>query len=397
MLRSDPPEPSSSAVHAPAGFSKLVWVMAVACGLSVANLYYNQPLLAQMARSFGVSARGIGIIPTLTQAGYAIGLLLLVPLGDVVPLRRLVTVLLVLVAMALGAEAVARNLPWLAAASLVIGITTVVPQVLIPLTARLAPPGERGHAVGVVMMGLLLGILLSRTLSGFVGECLGWRAMYWIAAGMMLLLAPALMPFLPKDEPPGSLNYQQLLRSVWSIVRRESILRQSMLSGALLFACFSAFWATLVFRLETPPLHYGEKTAGLFGLVGAAGALAAPLVGRFSDRVSPRAIITGAAAVMMLSFVVFWAAGGTLWGLAIGVVLLDVAAQSNQVANQTRIYSLAAELHSRVNSAYMGAYFVGGAAGSLAGTWAWTAFGWPGVCVVGIVLSGIAIIKNIVN
>ena len=378
-----------------ADFNRLVWVMAAACGISVANLYYNQPLLAQMAGSMNATPQGIGAIPTLTQAGYAIGLLLIVPMGDVVPRRRLISVLLVLVAAALAAAAVARNLRALAIASLAIGIATVVPQVLIPLAARLAPPGQRGRAVGVVMMGLLLGILLSRTLSGFVGDRLGWRAMYWIAAGMMLFLALALAPFIPAHERPPSLSYLQLLRSVWETVRREKVLRQAMLSGALIFACFSALWATLVFRLQTPPLHYGQKVAGLFGLVGAAGALVAPLVGRLSDRISPRTVITAAVLLMMLSFAVFWWVGATLLGLAVGVVLLDVAAQSNHVANQTRIYSLAADLHSRVNSAYMGAFFIGGAAGSLAATWAWSAFGWPGVCAVGIAFSFTALVTHL--
>lgn len=390
-----PPQDSAhGAGHDARAARGFIGVMAVAACISVANLYYNQPLLSQMAKTFGVGARGVGLIPTLSQSGYAAGMLLLVPLGDILRRRRLIETLLVLVAIALAGAACARSLTWLVIASFAIGLTTVVPQILIPFAAQLVPTKDRGRAVGTVMMGLLLGILLSRTVSGFVGGRYGWRAMYGIAAGMMVLLAVVLGPFLPSHEPPSKLSYPRLLRSVWELVRREPVLREAMINGALLFAGFSAFWATLVFRLETTPLHYGEKTAGLFGLVGAAGALVAPLAGRLADRVTSRSILTVAIGLMLASFLIFWAVGSTLWGLAAGVIVLDVAAQGGIVANQARIYKLSSDSHSRVNSAFMVAYFSGGAAGSFLGAWAWSLAGWGGVCALGTALPIAALVVH---
>jgi predicted MFS family arabinose efflux permease len=194
---------------------------------------------------------------------------------------------------------------------------------------------------------------------------------------------------------PSRLSYGQLLRSVFDLVRTQSVLRQAMLNGALLFGAFSAFWATLAFRLEWPPLHYGARTAGLFGIVGAVGALIAPLVGRWSDRMGPRQILTLATVLMIAAYVILWATGATLWGLALGVILVDAAAQGGIVANQSRIYRLSEDSHSRVNSAFMVAYFVGGAAGSMLGTYAWSLARWNGVCIVGLILPAIALIAHL--
>jgi predicted MFS family arabinose efflux permease len=393
-------DPRVAATAAPAlgaypASNRFTHVAAVACGLSVANLYYNQPLLADMARTFGVTVRGVGSVPTLTQLGYAAGLLMIVPLGDVLQRRRLVVTLLVAVALALAAAAAARSLNGLAAASLAVGVTTVVPQVLLPLAAQLARPERRGKAVGTVMMGLLLGILLSRTVSGFVGERFGWRAMYWVASAIMILLALALGPLLPAHEVHADLTYAALLRSVVEQVRRLPVLRQAMLNGALIFAAFSAFWATLVFRMEAPPFHYGARAAGMYGLVGAAGAAVAPAAGRWADRVAPRSIITAATSLLLASFVVLWAGGSSLAGLAAGVFLLDVAVQAAQVTNLTRIYRLSETAHSRINSAFMVVYFLGGAGGSILGASAWSVGRWPGVCALGVALSAVALAAHL--
>jgi predicted MFS family arabinose efflux permease len=375
----------------------VIRVIAVGCALSVANLYVNQPLLAEMARTFGASERAIGAVPMLSQVGYAVGLLLIVPLGDILQRRRLIVGLLGAVTLALVGVALSRNLPWLLAASLAVGVTTVVPQILLPLAAQLSPPARRGRAVGTVMMGLLLGILLSRTASGLIADRFGWRTVYWAAAGTMVLLAAVLGPLLPAHDVHEDLSYGRLLRSVWEQARQYATLRQAMLNGALLFAAFSAFWATLVFRLETPPLHYGAKVAGMFGLVGAAGALIAPLVGRWADRLAPRVMITAASAGVLASFAIFWAGGSTLWGIALGVVVLDMAVQAAQVTNMTRIYRLSATAHSRVNSAFMVTYFAGGAIGSLLGAYAWSWAKWPGVCGVGIALAAIALAAHLLT
>jgi predicted MFS family arabinose efflux permease len=245
------------------------------------------------------------------------------------------------------------------------------------------------------MMGLLLGILLSRTLAGFVGEHFGWRAVYWMAAGLMVALAAVVGPLLPAQDPPAEISYGELLRSVYTLARTKPVVRQSMLNGALLFACFSAFWATLSFRLETPPLHYGTRVAGLFGVVAAVGALAAPLAGRITDRTGPRVLLTAATASILASFVLFWLTGHTLLGLAAGVILLDVGMQTAQVTNMTRNYAVAASTPSRVNSAYMVAYFVGGSLGSLGATQAWRWAGWSGVCALACGLSAVALFAHL--
>lgn len=375
----------------------LTLVLAVACGLTVANLYYNQPLLAEMATSFGVSPAAVGMIPMLTQIGYAVGLLLIVPLGDLVDRRKLVTALLGLVTIALCATAMSPRLAWLAAASFAVGVTTVVPQVLIPLAAQLSAPERRGKTVGTIMSGLLTGILLSRTVSGILGHHLGWSAVFWMGAGLMLVVAFGLRAALPKTEAVPHLSYPALMRSLWTILKGHPVLRHAAVNGSMMFACFSAFWVTLAFCLAGPPFHYGAQVAGLFGLVGAAGALIAPLAGRAADRVGPRSIITAAAALMAVSFVVLWLFGSSLIGLVVGTLLLDVAATAGLISNQTRIYSLPHEIHSRVNTVYMVSYFTGGAAGSFAGAAAWNLHGWAGVCGVGAVVSTLALIVHLVT
>lgn len=377
MTQTAPPPASPPLTDHPA----LIRLFAAACGISVANLYYNQPLLADIAREFHTTVAGVGVVPALTMIGYAVGMFLIVPLGDIVSRRKLIVTLLLLVTAAMIATALAPNLPLLAVASLAVGIVTCVPQVLLPFAAQITPVSHRGRAIGVVMMGLLLGILLSRTLSGIVGQHFGWRTVYWMGSGLMILLAAVLGVVLPAHEPPADhIPYLDLLRSTWRFARTEPVLQRAMLNGALIFACFSAFWATLVFRLETPPLHYGTQLAGMFGLIGAVGALAAPLVGRRVDKTGPRVMITRATAAVLASFVLFWLTGHTLIGLAVGVILLDLAVQAAQVTNMTRIYAISESAPSRVNSAFMVTYFVGGSAGALLATQAWKFGGWRGVC-----------------
>jgi predicted MFS family arabinose efflux permease len=361
---------------------RLVWGMAVASGATVANLYYNQPLLPEIARTFGVPDHAVGLIPTITQIGYGAGMLLVVPLGDTQERRRLVVILTGLVAIALVGAAAAPSLAVLAAASLAIGISTCVPQILIPYAATLAPAHERGRVVGTVTGGLLFGVLLSRTFAGIVGEALGWRAVYLLAAALMLLLGVLLRLELPPSQPEEPLPYRALLRSLRALVREEPVLRIHALLGGLAFAGLSAFWATLALYLRDLPGHYGPRTAGLFGVVGVAGALAAPLVGRAADARPGRRINAIAIAAMLIGFAVLAAAGGSLLGIAVGVVLLDFGAQANHVANQARIFSLREEARSRVNTVYMVTYFGFGALGAYAGALAYVHRGWPGVCAV---------------
>ncbi len=370
---------------------KTVWMMAITSGAAVANLYYNQPLLAVIAQSLHTPARETGFIPILTQIGYALGIFLFVPLGDLMERRRLIVTMLTATALALGAAAVSPNITWLLIASLIIGITTIAPQIIIPFAAQLAQPQERGKVVGTVMSGLLIGVLLARTVSGFVGAYLGWRAMYWIASGFMLVLAVALLRLLPVSQPSLKMPYRQLMRSLLKLIQKQPVLQEASLTGAMSFGAFSAFWSTLVFLLEQPPYGYGSQVAGLFGLVGVVGAAAAPLAGKVADRRSPRLTVALGLATTTLSFLVFWLLGHQLWGLIVGVILLDLGAQVTMVSNQALIYSLPSVAHSRLNALYITFYFVGGAIGSFLAAYGWNIWQWNGVCAVGLSMLVVAL------
>jgi predicted MFS family arabinose efflux permease len=369
-----------------------VTLMTIGCGLAVANLYYNQPLLAQMGHTFGATSRETGWVAMLTQLGYAFGMLLFVPLGDRLERRGLITAMLIAVSVALAAAAIAPGLGWLVAASLAIGVTTIAPQLLIPFAAQLAAPEERGKIVGTLMGGLLIGILLARTAAGFIGELAGWRATFWMAAGAMLMLAGLMRWRLPESRPTATISYVALLGSMAGLVREHRVLAEAAAIGALLFGAFSAFWTTLVFHLAAPPFLAGSREAGLFGLIGVVGAAAAPIAGRLADRRSARATVGVAAAITLASFGVLYAGQASYWGLALGVVLLDLGVQAAQVSNQARIYALPQPIHSRANTIYMVSYFAGGAAGSAIGAYAWSAWRWAGVCAAGLAMCALALL-----
>ena len=315
-----------------------------------------------MGRYFGVPDRRMGLVSMLSQVGYATGMLLFLPLGDRLERRSFILAMLGAVAVALLGVAAAPSFPGLPRPAWSVGVTTITPQLLVPFAAHLAEPAERGRVVGIVMSGLLIGILAARTVSGVVGEYLGWRAMYGIAAAVMVALALSLKGLLPRSQPEGlGVSYLGLLRSIGGLLRDEPVLRQSCLLGAMSFGAFSAFWTTLAFHLAGPPFGYGSGVIGLFGLVGIVGALAAPLAGRFADRRSPRWTIGAGLACILLSYTVLYESGGTVAGMVVGVILLDLGAQSAHVSNQSRIYAIRPEARSRMNTAYMVAYFVGGA------------------------------------
>lgn len=369
----------------------LVLMMAIASGATVASLYYNQPLLALLAQEFHASVREIGFIPTLIQIGYAVGILLFVPLGDLVERRKLIVTMLSCTAGALALAALAPNLIWLVVASFAIGMTAIAAQIMVPFAAQLTPPQERGKVVGTVMSGLLIGILLARTVSGVVAAVWGWRSMYWLATGLMLILAGVMWRILPASQPSLKMSYVYLMGSLSRLMREQPVLRQAALMGGLSFATFSVFWTTLAFFLEQPPYHYGSDVAGLFGLVGVVGAMAAPLAGKLADRYSPRLPVGLGITTSMLSFLVFWSVGDQLWGLILGVILLDFGIQTTQISNQASIYRLPQEIHSRLNALYITFYFVGGALGSLLGAYSWSRWHWNGVCGVSLALLTIAL------
>lgn len=357
--------------------------MAVASGVCVANIYYCQPLLSEIGRSLGVSDRAIGYLPMWTQAGTALGMFTFVPLGDMFPRRKLIVLMSVFSGLTVAMMAVAPNLALLNAAGFATGFTGIVMHLILPFAAKLAPPEKRGHIVGIVLSGLLLGILLARVVSGFVGDMLGWRAMYWIAAGAMIMISIVLRYSLPYDRPEPDLRYGELARSIVRLALTQPVLRETAVIGGLFFGAFSSFWATLVFFLGTPPYHYGPRVAGTFGLVGAVGVLIAPWAGKLTDRKGPAFTITLAILISIVSWAVFDIAGYGVWGLVAGVILLDLGVQAGHVANQTRIYALVPEARSRLNTVYMVTYFLGGSLGSALGAYGWTHWRWHGVCAAG--------------
>ncbi|WP_186028506.1 MFS transporter [Burkholderia gladioli] len=381
------PSPSAAHRHYSRG---LLLLLATIAGVSVANIYYNQPLLGALRLSFPDGAAWIGVVPTATQLGYAAGMLLLAPLGDRFDRRKLILLQIAGLSVALLVAAAAPALPVLAAASLAIGVLATIAQQAVPFAAEIAPPAERGAAVGTVMSGLLLGILLARTAAGFIAEYLGWRAVFCASVVALLALAVVIMLRLPRSTPTSTLRYPQLLASLWHLAVELRELRYAAATGAAMFAAFSAFWPALTLLLAGAPFHYGPQAAGLFGAVGAAGALAAPYAGKSADKRGPHAVIALGIWLVAISFAIFAVSASSLAGLVIGVIVLDVGVQAAQISNQSRIYALKPEARSRVNTVYMVCYFIGGAIGSSAGVEAWHAGGWLAVSVVGLLFACLA-------
>jgi predicted MFS family arabinose efflux permease len=357
--------------------------MAVATGAVVANLYYAQPVLHQVARAFHSGPGATSTVITATQIGYAAGLLLIVPLGDLHPRRTLVTRLYAASTIALIACALAPSLWVFALASIAVGGTSVAGQVMIPFAADLAPEERRGRVVARIMTGLLMGILLARTVSGFVAQLAGWRAIYWFSAALMVCFALILWRALPAEGPRPHHRYRDLVGGSLKLLVDEPVLRRRAWHGACAFACFSVLWTTLAFLLSGSPYSYSNAVIGLFGLVGAGGIAAANLAGKLADSARTTFSTIVAAVLLTASFGLLWQGRTALAALIIGIVVLDIGTQGMQITNQAMIYALRPDARSRINSAYMFCYFLGGAAGSFTAGAVYGAYGWAGVCWLG--------------
>ncbi|MEU7642466.1 MFS transporter [Streptomyces sp. NPDC039016] len=380
------PEPGAEAAAPRLGRGTLL-LMSVATGLSVAGNYFAQPLLDVIGRDLHLSTGTTALVVTVAQTGYGLGLLLLVPLGDLLERRRLAVVLCALTAVFLTVTASAPNAALLLTGTALTGLTSVAAQVVMPFAATLSAPAERGRTIGTVMTGLLLGILLARTAAGLLAELGGWRTVYWVNAALMLLMAVLLRLRLPALRTTAGLRYPALLRSTLALFAQEPVLRWRAALGALTFAGFSVLWTALVFLLSGPAYGWQESTIGLLGLVGAAGSLAASTAGRLADRGLAHRV-TGVSAFLLLGSWGLLAAGGAggAWSLAAllaGVIVLDLAAHAVHVSNQNLVYAIRPEARNRLNSAYMTSYFVGGAVGSALTSMVWGLGGWTGVCVLG--------------
>ncbi|MHB8191609.1 MAG: MFS transporter [Ferrimicrobium sp.] len=375
----------------------LVALFAVACGLSAANLYYAQPVLGSIAKSFGASSATVGLVVTFAQIGYALGLAFLVPLGDIVARRWLVPSVLIVTAAGLVVSASAPNVDVLIASALLVGVGSVAAQLLVPMAASLSNDHDRGRTVGTVMSGLLLGILLARTVSGLIAEFSSWRVVYFAAAIMILVLSLVLQHRLPEEVKRPRIGYRTLLRSTVTYFMTESLLRRRSLFGALGFGAFSVFWTTMAFLLSGAPYHYNDLTIGMFGLLGAAGAFCANFAGRWADRRWTKSTSLVFAAFMALSFAPLWWGRHSLTMLIVGILLLDVGVQGLQVTNQSLIYRLAPHARSRINSAYMVCFFIGGAVGSSIGSLVYEEYQWSGLCVLGAAVGLVATIIAVVD
>lgn len=372
-----------------------LWVITIATGLIVANLYYNQPLLSDIADTFKISKGAAGLVTTFTLMGYSTGMLFLAPLADMVKRKKLMMIDFGFIIISLVTAGFAPSIHWLIATSFFIGASSMIPQLLVPMAAHLSTPDKRGKTVGTVMSGLLIGILLSRTLSGFVGQHFGWRTMFLIAAALMLVMWLLLFFLLPEVEPEYKGTYATLMRSMLHLLKTEPKLRLAAVRGACGFVCFSAFWTTLTFLLKQPQFDAGSQTAGMFGLVGVVGALGASFMGKVSDKVDPFNVTTAAIICIILSFVVFSFSTYSMIGLIIGVILLDLGVQSTHISNQTMVLALHPEARNRINTVYMVSYFIGGSIGTYLVSYFWGLYQWNAVCGVGLTFSTIALVIHL--
>lgn len=371
---------------------QLICLMAIATGLLVASNYYAQPLLETIAAQFSVTAGMAGFIVTTAQLSYAAGLMFLVPLGDKFERRNLIVTMTLLSAIGLVISALSQTLWQLLLGTALAGMFSVVAQILIPLAATIAKPQHRGKAVGIIMSGLLLGILLARTVAGVLAEFGGWRTVYWAASGLLVLLALILYLRLPQYKQVSDLKYGQLLASIVTLFIRTPVLRVRAALGAIVFAAFGLLWTSMAFLLASDPFNYSESTIGLFGLAGAAGALMAGPAGRFTDKGKGRLTTSAGLLLLLLSWIPLALSGYSVAAFVAGVVILDLAVQAVHVTNQSTLYRMMPEARSRLTAGYMTCYFCGGAFGSLLSGYAYSHYGWDGVCYSGAAVSALGLV-----
>ena len=387
----NPPKPHPAPGQHAALTRGLVLLLAVSTGLSVASLYYVQPLLDSIKHSLHMSTTTAGLVVTVTQIGYVAGLVLLVPLGDLFARRRLIPLMAVGIAVCLAIVSLSPDSAVLLIGSVAVGALSVAAQVMVAFTATLASDAERGRVVGTVMSGLLLGILLARTAAGYLAELGSWRTPFQVAAVVMAVLTVVLWRRLPADPDRARVNYPRLIVSVPVLLREEPVILLRSLYGAAAFGAFNALWTPLAFLLSGPPYHYSTSTIGLFGLFGVVGALTASLAGRWTDRGGAPAMTAITSVLLLATWAAVAAGHSSLGALIAGVIVLDFAVQGLHITNQSLIYRLRPEARSRITSAYMALYFVGGVTGSISASAAYSAGGWTASSVVGAAFGLLAV------
>ena len=372
----------------------ILLLMTAAIAATAANLYYNQPILPLIAKEFNLSDAQLGSIPALTQFGYAFALLFISPLGDSVARRRLIAILSCLLVVACGFAVIAPNLPVLLVAVFLIGVSANITQQLIPFAASMVSAKNKGATLGTLMMGLTIGILLSRTLSGFVGEQFGWRSVFIMSALLALIFGILLHVFLPTNKPHTSLRYWALIKSTLTLFVQHKSLRLFTFSGAFWFASFNVLWATLAIYVSEAPFNYNAQQAGLFGVIALAGVIGAKASGKWVNKFGSKTLVMVALVLAAVGFAITGLFSGNLVSLIVGIILIDFGIFSAQVANQVRVFSIDPSAQSRINGIYMLGYYLGGALGSIAGVKAFSLYQWPGVVVVSIIFILVSAIFN---
>lgn len=389
-MSGQPDTSASSPAPAIASRGKII-MMAIIAGAVITNIYATQPILPLISSGLGLDLTTVDLVAGAALLGFAFGLAFLLPLGDRFDRRKLVLGQIAVAFLFGLAAAFAPGIWALIAASFGLGVVSCVPQQLVPFAAVMSRPEERGRSVGTVVSGIMVGILLGRTISGVVGDAWGWRAVYGVEAAFMIPVFIAAAMLLPRGVPTTNLSYAKLLASLWPLVRDNRPIRESMIVQALLWACFNAFWVNLAALLSDGPWHLGSAWAGSFGIIGAAGALAASLGGRATDRMGSRTVIGASIGIVTLAFLLLAGAQTSIIFLVIGVIVLDIGVQSGLVSNQTRAFAVDPKAQGRINSLYMTATFLGGALGVTISGWLMSRYGWSGIVVFGIALGLIAL------
>lgn len=367
--------------------ASILWTLAIVAGISVANLYYNQPLLNMIRHELGISEFKTNLISMVTQIGYALGLLFIVPLGDLYQRKKIIITNFTILILALLTIAVAPGIHLILIASLLTGICSVMPQIFIPIASQFSSPKNKGRNVGLVVSGLLTGILGSRVISGLVGELFGWREMYYIAAGLMLICSIVVMRVLPEIQPNFKGTYGGLMKSLVSLLKKYPELRIYSIRAALAFGAFLAMWSCLAFKMGGAPFYAGSNVIGMLGLCGIAGALSASLVGKYVRKVGVRRFNFIGCGLILLAWILFFLGENSYFWIIVGIILIDIGMQCIQLSNQTSIFELNPGASNRINTIFMTTYFIGASTGTfLAGTF-WQSYGWHGVVGTGIVLT----------
>lgn len=365
----------------------ILWTLAIVAGISVANLYYNQPLLNIIRHELGVSEFKTNLIAMITQVGYALGLLLIVPLGDLYQRKKIILTNFILLIFSLLAIAVAPNIYIIWGASLITGVCSMIPQIFVPIASQFSRPENKGRNVGVVISGLLTGILASRVISGFVGEILGWREMYLIAAILMLLCTLIVLKVLPDIQPTFQGKYVDLMKSVFVLIKNYPALRIYSIRAGLAFSSFLAMWSCLAFKMGEAPFYAGSDVIGVLGLCGIAGALTASFVGKYVKKVGIRNFNYIGCILIISAWIFLYFGGNSYVGIIVGILLIDIGIQCIQLSNQTYIFEICPSASNRVNTIFMTTYFIGGSLGTFLAGSCWQAWGWGGVAGIGVILT----------